>query len=38
MSEAQAVAGEVIAKKVFLVTMVGSALFITAAFIVAFAS
>lgn len=38
MSEAQADAGEAIAKKVFIVTMVGSALFITAAFIVAFVS
>lgn len=38
MSESQSGAGEAIAKKVFIVTMVGSVLFISAAFIVAFMS
>jgi hypothetical protein len=38
MSEAHAEEGESVAKKVFIVTMVGSVLFISAAFIVAFST
>ena len=38
MSDAQADSGGAVAKKVFIVTMIGSALFITAAFIIVFMS